>query len=108
MICIEDLNTKGMLRNHKLAKSISDVSWSMFVSKLQYKADWYGKQVVKIDKWYPSSQICSSCGVKSGKKTLDIRNWTCECGAEHDRDINASKNIKNEGLRQIQSYDKIG
>src|SRR5699024_7765183 len=108
VICIEDLNTKGMLRNHKLAKSISDVSWSMFVSKLQYKADWYGKQVVKIDKWYPSSQICSSCGVKSGKKTLDIRNWTCECGAEHDRDINASKNIKNEGLRQIQSYDKIG
>ena len=108
VICIEDLNTKGMLRNHKLAKSISDVSWSMFVSKLQYKADWYGKQVVKIDKWYPSSQICSSCGVKSGKKTLDIRNWTCECGAEHDRDVNAAINIKEEGLRQIQSYEKIG
>ena len=108
VICIEDLNTKGMLRNHKLAKSISNVSWSMFVAKLQYKADWYGKQIVKIDRWYPSSQICSSCGVNSGKKTLDIRYWTCECGAEHDRDINASKNIKNEGLRQIQSYDKIG
>ena len=101
VICIEDLNTKGMLRNHKLAKSISDVSWYMFVSKLQYKADWYGKQIVKIDRWYPSSQICSTCGVNSGKKTLDIRYWECECGAKHDRDINASINIKNEGLRQV-------
>lgn len=107
VICIEDLNTKGMLRNHKLAKSISDVSWSMFVAKLQYKADWYGKRVVKIDRWFASSQICSSCGVNSGKKTLDIRYWECECGAKHDRDINASKNIKNEGLRQIQSFDKV-
>ena len=99
IICIEDLNVKGMLRNHKLSKSISDVSWSSFVTKLQYKADWYGKEVIKIDKWYPSSQICSSCGANTGKKTLDIRTWTCECGVEHDRDINASKNIKNEGLR---------
>lgn len=101
VICIEDLNTKGMLRNHKLAKSISDVSWSMFVAKLQYKSDWYGKRVVKIDRWYPSSQICSNCGINSGKKTLDIRYWECECGAKHDRDINASINIKNEGLRQV-------
>lgn len=101
VICIEDLNTKGMLRNHKLAKSISDVSWSTFVAKLQYKADWYGKRVVKIDRWYPSSQICSNCGINSGKKTLDIRYWECECGAKHDRDINASINIKNEGLRQV-------
>ncbi|WP_281512876.1 IS200/IS605 family element RNA-guided endonuclease TnpB [Mammaliicoccus vitulinus] len=101
VICIEDLNTKGMLKNHKLAKSISDVSWSMFVTKLQYKADWYGKKIVKIDRWYPSSQICSNCGINSGKKTLDIRYWECECGAKHDRDINASINIKNEGLRQV-------
>lgn len=99
IICIEDLNIKGMLRNHKLSKSISDVSWSSFVTKLQYKADWYGKEIIKIDKWYPSSQICSSCGTNSGKKTLDIRTWTCKCGFKHDRDINASKNIKNEGLR---------
>lgn len=99
IICIEDLNVKGMLRNHKLSKSISDVSWSSFVTKLQYKADWYGKEIIKIDKWYPSSQICSSCGTNSGKKTLDIRTWACKCGVKHDRDINASKNIKNEGLR---------
>ena len=100
IICIEDLNTKGMLRNHKLAKSISDVSWSSFVTKLQYKADWYGREIIKIDKWFPSSQICSECGHKDGKKLLDIREWTCLiCHAHHDRDINASINILTEGLR---------
>ncbi|EJW9249109.1 transposase [Enterococcus faecalis] len=100
IICIENLNTKGMLRNHKLAKSISDVSWSSFVTKLQYKADWYGREIIKIDKWFPSSQICSECGHKDGKKPLDIREWTCPiCHAHHDRDINASINILTEGLR---------
>ncbi|EOS7821050.1 transposase, partial [Enterococcus hirae] len=77
IICIEDLNTKGMLRNHKLAKSISDVSWSSFVTKLQYKADWYGRKIIKVDKWFPSSQICSNCGHEDGKKSLKIREWTC-------------------------------
>jgi len=100
IICIEDLNTKGMLRNHKLAKSISDVSWSSFVTKLLYKADWYGRKIIKVDKWFPSSQICSNCSHKDGKKSLDIREWTCPvCHAHHDRDLNASKNILCEGLR---------
>ena len=104
IICIEDLNTKGMLRNHQLAKSISDVSWSSFVAKLQYKADWYGREIIKIDKWFPSSQICSECGHKDGKKPLKIREWTCPiCHTHHDRDINASINILNEGLRIKQS-----
>ncbi|HEY9571030.1 MAG TPA: IS200/IS605 family element RNA-guided endonuclease TnpB [Metalysinibacillus sp.] len=100
IICIEDLNIKGMLRNHKLAKSISDVSWSSFVTKLQYKADWYGREIIKIDKWFPSSQICSECGHKDGKKSLEIREWACPiCHTCHDRDINASINILTEGLR---------
>lgn len=101
IICIEDLNTQSMLRNYKLLKkSISDVSWSSFVAKLQYKADWYGREIIKVDMWFPSSQICSGCGHKDGKKPLDIREWTCPiCHTHHDRDINASINILTEGLR---------
>ena len=100
IICIEDLNVKGMLRNNKLARSISNVSWSSFVAKLQYKADWYGREIIKVDQWFPSSQICSECGHKDGKKSLDIREWTCPiCHTHHDRDINASINILTEGLR---------
>ncbi len=104
VICVEDLNTKGMLRNHRLARSISDVSWSSFVDKLIYKAEWYGKEIIKVDRWYESSQICHQCGHKDGKKPLHIREWTCpNCGNTNDRDINASKNILKEGLRIMAS-----
>lgn len=100
IICIENLNIKGLLCNHKLAKSIADVSWHSFINKLEYKARWYGKEIIKVDRLYPSSQICSVCGYRGGKKTLDIREWTCPvCHTHHDRDINASKNIFAEGLR---------
>ena len=100
IICIEDLNTKGLLQNHKLARSIADVSWYKIINKLEYKAKWYGKEIIKIDRWYPSSQICSVCGENTGKKALSIREWTCPfCNTTHDRDINAAKNILAEGLR---------
>ncbi|MFD1412474.1 IS200/IS605 family element RNA-guided endonuclease TnpB [Oceanobacillus jeddahense] len=104
MICIEDLNTKGMLRNQKLAKSITDVSWSSFVAKLEYKAEWYGREIMKVSRWFPSSQLCSECGHQGGKKPLHIRHWTCpNCHTHHDRDVNASKNTLAEGLR-IKSF----
>lgn len=99
VICIEDLASKNLMKNHHLAKAIGDVSWYEFVRQLRYKADWYGKKIVTISRWFPSSQLCSSCGVNSGKKGLSIREWTCEsCGVHHDRDINASLNILKEGL----------
>ena len=102
VICLEDLNTKGMLKNHKLAKAISDVSWSSFVQKLMYKAKWFGRKIVEIDRFFPSSQLCHACGHRDGKKTLDIREWTCSsCDTTLDRDINASKNILIEGLRLL-------
>jgi putative transposase len=102
VICMEDLHIKGLMRNRKLARSIADVSWSAFVAKLKYKADWYGKQLVKISRFYPSSQICSTCGHLDGKKALSIRTWTCSvCHAHHDRDVNAEKNILAEGLHLL-------
>lgn len=99
IVCVEDLQIKNMVRNRKLSKCISDVSWSEFIRLLEYKARWHGKTIVKVDKFYPSSQICSGCGENTGKKTLDIRHWECPfCGANHDRDINAAINIHNKGL----------
>lgn len=102
VICIEDLSSQNLMKNRKLAKAIADVSWSEFVRMLGYKANWYEKQISKISRWYPSSQICSDCGFSSGKKSLSVREWTCtNCGSHHDRDINASINILNEGLRLL-------
>lgn len=102
-ICIEDLNVKGMLRNHKLAKAISSVSWSKFFDMLEYKATWYGNEIIKVPTMYPSSQICSCCGYKNPLvKNLSVREWICpECRTKHDRDYNASINILNKGLSLV-------
>ncbi|AMC94125.1 transposase [Erysipelothrix larvae] len=100
VLCIETLKVKEMMKTKRYSKSIADVSWSQFVAKLEYKADWYGKKVIKIDSWYPSSQLCSHCGHNDGKKPLEIRQWECSnCNITQDRDLNASINILNEGLR---------
>ncbi len=99
VVCIESLQVKNMVKNHSLAKAISDVGWSEFVRQLEYKAEWYGRTLVKIDKWYPSSKRCFDCGHILDSLTLDVRAWTCpECGVHHDRDINAAKNILAVGL----------
>jgi transposase, IS605 orfB family len=99
VICVEDLASKNLMKNHHLARAIGDASWTEFVRQLRYKADWYGKKIVTISRWFPSSQLCSTCGASSGKKALSIREWTCEnCGIHHDRDVNASLNILKEGL----------
>ncbi|MBO6225486.1 MAG: transposase [Psychrobacter sp.] len=102
VIAIEDLNVKGMVKNRKLAKAISDSSWSMFTTMLDYKADWYGKTLIKVDRWFPSSKTCSGCGhvLAKDELKLSIRSWICpSCLQENDRDLNASVNILNEGLR---------
>lgn len=102
IICLEDLNIKEMIKNHRLAKAINDASWGQFVSMLTYKAELNDKQVIKIDRWYPSSKTCHNCGwVNEGLKLSD-RQWVCpHCGEIIDRDINAAKNILSEGIRKI-------
>ena len=102
VIAVENLNIKGMVKNHNLAKAISDVGWGMFCTMLKYKAESEGKQYIEIDRWFPSSKTCHVCLNRVDNLTLDVRAWTCKhCGTHHDRDVNAAINIRNETLRII-------
>jgi putative transposase len=107
VIVIEDLNVKGMLKNHHLAKSIQELSLNKFKEMLIYKAKWYGRQIVEIDRFYPSSKLCNCCGYKNNELTLNDREWICpNCKTHHNRDLNAAINIKNEGMKLYNN--KIG
>ncbi|NJR24363.1 MAG: IS200/IS605 family element transposase accessory protein TnpB, partial [Richelia sp. CSU_2_1] len=98
-IAVEDLAVKNMVKNRKLALAISDASWGELVRQLEYKCDWYGRTLIKIDRWFPSSKRCFECGYIVEKMPLNVREWNCpNCGAHHDRDINAAKNILAAGL----------
>ena len=113
VICLEDLSVKVLERNKKLAKSVTDASFSRFVSMLEYKAEWYGRKIIKIDRFYPSTQLCSGCGYKNesikGLRGLKFREWICpECGEVHDRDLNAARNILKEGLKSIEPMERGG
>ena len=99
MIAVESLAVKNMVRNRHLAKSISDAGWGEFLRQLEYKAKWYGRELIGIDRWYPSSKRCSDCGHVQDKMPLSVRSWTCpECGSIHDRDVNAARNVLAAGL----------
>jgi putative transposase len=97
---IEDLATANMIKNHKLALSISDVGWGEFRRQLEYKCKWYGKNLIVISRWAPSSKLCPECGKLNDKLTLADREWVCECGAKHDRDLLAANNIRSFGIEQ--------
>jgi putative transposase len=108
VVIIENLPVRNMVRNHSLARAISDAAWSELRSMLEYKADWYGRTVVAIDRFYPSSKTCSACGAIAEKLPLSIREWTCaKCGASHDRDVNAAISIRAAGLAVLACGDGV-
>ncbi|MEU8202455.1 RNA-guided endonuclease TnpB family protein [Streptosporangium sp. NPDC049046] len=99
-VVIEDLTVRNMVKNHSLARAVSDASWRQMRTMLEYKAAWYGRELLVVDRWFPSSKLCSACGVLQQSMPLGIREWTCACGAAHDRDVNAAKNILAAGLAE--------
>jgi len=107
-VIIEDLAVRNMVRNHCLARAISDASWSEFRRQLEYKADWHGRTVVAVDRFYPSSKTCSACGHLAATMPLSVREWTCAaCGTLHDRDVNAAKTIRAAGLAVLACGDGV-
>ncbi|MEU0562566.1 RNA-guided endonuclease TnpB family protein, partial [Dactylosporangium sp. NPDC006015] len=100
-IVIEDLTVRNMVRNHRLARAIGDAAWRQLRTMLEYKAEWHGRTLVAVDRWFPSSKLCSTCGALAEHMPLHVRSWTCQCGTVHDRDVNAARNILAEGLSVI-------
>lgn len=107
MICLETLNVSGMVKNRRLARHIAQSAWSEFVRQLQYKAALHGREIVKIGRFEPSSKTCSSCGIKRKELPLSVHHWVCECGAVHDRDVNAALNILAAGLAVTASRPSV-
>jgi putative transposase len=97
-IVIEDLAVRNMVKNHTLARAISDAGWRQFRAMLEYKAEWHGREVVAVNRWFPSSKLCSACGALAESMPLKVRSWICRCGTVHDRDVNAARNILAAGL----------
>ncbi|MGV9249393.1 RNA-guided endonuclease InsQ/TnpB family protein [Streptomyces sp. NPDC003710] len=106
-VVIEDLTVRNLLKNGKLARAISDASWTELRSMLEYKCAWYGRELVVIDRWFPSSKLCGACGTVAAKMPLNVREWTCDCGAVHDRDVNAARNILAAGLAAAACGDGV-
>lgn len=106
-IVIEDLNVRNMVKNRSLGRAIGDASWAELRSQLEYKCAWYGRDLVVVDRWFPSSKMCSACGALQDKMPLNVREWTCACGATHDRDVNAARNILAAGLAVTACGDGI-
>ena len=97
-LVIEDLTVRNMVKNRSLARAISDAAWRQFRTMLEYKADWHGRNLIVVDRWFPSSKLCSACGALAETMPLNVRSWTCRCGTIHDRDVNAARNILAAGL----------
>ncbi|MBG0854565.1 transposase [Streptomyces spinoverrucosus] len=107
VVVIEDLTVRNLLKNGKLARAISDASWTELRSMLEYKCAWYGRELVVVDRWFPSSKLCGACGTIAAKMPLNVREWTCDCGTVHDRDVNAARNILAAGLAAAACGDGV-
>jgi putative transposase len=106
-VVIEDLAVRNLVKNHSLARAISDASWAQLRSMLEYKCAWYGRDLVVVDRWFPSSKLCGACGTVRETLPLNVRAWTCDCGATHDRDVNAARNILAAGLAVSACGDEV-
>ena len=106
-VVIEDLQVRNMLGNHSLARAISDAAWQELRTMLEYKCRWYGRDLVVVDRWLPSSKVCSACGALRDRMPLNVREWTCRCGATHDRDVNAARTIRAAGLAVLACGDGV-